>query len=246
MDDVAGLPPEVRAAWGLTSGSRRGVRPELSLERIITAAIVLADGDGLSAASMARVAKQLGFSTMALYRHVGSKEELLAHMQDHALGSPPRDLSDGLDWRDGLTVWARQALAQYLAHPWMLDVPISGPPLMPRNLEWTDWAMGILAGQRLAPFEKLSTLMLILGLVRNEAEMVVDIWEDGEPEPDEEIVYESRLRTVVDADRLPALHALLEEGLFTGATEAAADNVSLDFGLHRILDGIHSLMEERT
>lgn len=68
--------------------ARPDAEPEqgLSVGRIVTAAIELADADGLGAVSMARVATRLGFTTMSLYRHVHSKDELVLH----GSGSPVR------------------------------------------------------------------------------------------------------------------------------------------------------------
>ncbi|MFI1825752.1 TetR/AcrR family transcriptional regulator [Streptomyces sp. NPDC020412] len=62
--------------WG--TGTRRG----LSLERIVRCAVELADTEGLPAVSMRRLAERLGFTTMALYRHVPGKADLLALMRD--------------------------------------------------------------------------------------------------------------------------------------------------------------------
>src|SRR6185312_12323348 len=98
MPDPGSLPDEVALLWGRRAAPRRGPRPTLAV----------ADADGLAAVSMAKVAAELGNSTMALYRHVRSKDELLVLMGDAAIAAPP-DLS-GLDWREGLTTWALSIL----------------------------------------------------------------------------------------------------------------------------------------
>ena len=72
----------------------------LTLQRITRAAIELADADGLAAVSMARVARKCGFTTMALYRHVSSKDELLLLMFNEVIGPAPQ-IPEGLDWADG-------------------------------------------------------------------------------------------------------------------------------------------------
>src|SRR4051794_12946874 len=71
------LPPEVAQLWGRRPVVRRGRRPGLGLEEITRAAVRVADAEGLAAVSMARVAQELGNATIALYRHVGGKDELL-------------------------------------------------------------------------------------------------------------------------------------------------------------------------
>ena len=81
----------------------------LSVEKVVAAAIALADEEGLAAVTMARVAERVGFTTMSLYRHVASKEELVRLMLDSVLGLPPE--FPMLDWRAGLEGWARALLA---------------------------------------------------------------------------------------------------------------------------------------
>ena len=94
------------------------------------AAIELADADGLAAVSMARVAERLGNSTMALYRHVKSKDELLRADVDAALGAPDRRCPKGVDWRDRADLLVgRDVLTAYARHRWYSQLPISGPPV---------------------------------------------------------------------------------------------------------------------
>src|SRR6202012_203739 len=83
------LPASVRAAWGRGDRPTRGPKPGLSLERIVDAGVRVADAEGLARGSMARVAQELGASTMSLYRYVAAKDELLGLMVDAAWGEPP-------------------------------------------------------------------------------------------------------------------------------------------------------------
>ena len=71
----------------------------LSVELVVQAAIELADESGLGAVTMAAVAKRCGFTTMSLYRHVASKDELVRRMLDTTLGTAPALTSSG--WRAG-------------------------------------------------------------------------------------------------------------------------------------------------
>ena len=74
------LPPGLDVLWGVRGKGQPGPKPGLTVDMIVDTAIALADADGLSAVSMANVAKRLGFTTMSLYRYVVSKEELLQLM----------------------------------------------------------------------------------------------------------------------------------------------------------------------
>jgi AcrR family transcriptional regulator len=83
--------------WRPRTDGSRGPKPALTLDGIADAAITVADAEGLAAVSMQRVAADLGFTKMALYRYLPGKAELVALMVERALGGPP-DLT-GQAWR---------------------------------------------------------------------------------------------------------------------------------------------------
>lgn len=241
------LPEGVKAAWA-SAASQRPRRPELNLERIIEAGLRVADADGLAAISMARVAKELGFATMSLYRHLSSKDELLLHLQDASVGPPPTSLSRGLGWREGLAVWERELLSAYLRRSWALSIPIVTPPMMPRSMEWLEWGLQIMSDTALAPMEKVSTTLLLGGYARNEATLLATMRDQVDPEAVDQ-TYQAGLREIVDPERFPALHGLVAAGsLFEFPTDSPTDDgdaFMLDFGLERILDGLEVLISKR-
>ena len=79
------------------------------MELVVAAAVEIADESGLAAVTMAAVAKRCGFTTMSLYRHVASKDELVRRMLDETLGTAPA--LESADWRAGLEQWSRAMLA---------------------------------------------------------------------------------------------------------------------------------------
>ncbi|SFH40743.1 DNA-binding transcriptional regulator, AcrR family [Amycolatopsis regifaucium] len=95
--------------------------PQLTIERIVRAGIEVADAEGLDALSMRRVATDLGASTMALYRHVTSKDELVALMVEAALADAPLPDTPPRDWRHGLERAAYRDWELYHRHPWILS-----------------------------------------------------------------------------------------------------------------------------
>src|SRR5699024_9645568 len=95
-EDVT-LPSGLDLLWGRRERRRRGRKPGLDLETIVSAAIAVADAEGLQAVSMARVAKDLGFTTMSLYRYVENKDELLQLMWNASAEGAPK--ITGADWR---------------------------------------------------------------------------------------------------------------------------------------------------
>src|SRR3954447_25922912 len=114
-DDRPDLPPGLVAAWGAAPRPRRGPKPAHSLAQIVAAAVELADAEGLAAASLPNIAASVGLTTNALYRYVGSKDELLVLLADTGFGPPPA--LGGEDWRSTARAWAHAALDRYRARP---------------------------------------------------------------------------------------------------------------------------------
>ncbi|ONI72055.1 TetR family transcriptional regulator [Kribbella sp. ALI-6-A] len=243
MVEINELPADVALLWGLRDGSRRGPKPSLTVEDITRAAIELADAEGLAAVSMARVAERLGNSTMALYRHVKSKDELLTLMSDAAL-EQPAPMPDDVDWRTGLTFWADNVLTVLRQHRWYAQLPISGPPAGPKNLAWFDAALGALAGTGLSEEGKVGVVMGLMTYVHGQIRLSIDLGEGFAENPDAFKQYGEVLAKVVDRQQLPALARVLDAGVF--ATEIAfddADDQDFDFGLQLFLDGVAGLIE---
>jgi AcrR family transcriptional regulator len=88
---------------------------------IVSAAVRIADADGVDAVSMRRLADELGVATMTPYTHVASKDELLDLMRDAVAAEMllPEPLPE--DWRAALRAIADRTRAAYEAHPWCLD-----------------------------------------------------------------------------------------------------------------------------
>src|SRR5699024_1371169 len=180
--------------------------------------------------------------------NVESKDELLMHMQDAAQGLPDRARSAGADWRQGMEIWALAALESQLEHPWFVEIPVSGPPLMPRGIDWMDWAMSFLNATPLAPIEKVSALLLVSGYMRNEVAMSLSLERGrqarGDTSDHEDQDFLEGMGALITADSHPALASVLGEGFFageSGADVADGDAFMFRFGLDRILDGIERL-----
>jgi AcrR family transcriptional regulator len=238
------LPPGLEAAWGRRREPSRGPRPELSLQRIVGAGVALADSRGIDAVSMSRVAAALGAATMALYRHVRTKEELLLLMVDAALGEPPAGRRGNEGWRSALERWALGHLAALRRRPWMVRVPIGGPPIAPNQVVWFDRGLGCFSGTGLAEVEKLAALQLVDGVVRNQATLEADLRLAAEM-PQSLVAqgiqaYGRSLAGLIDAERFPALSALLAAGVFEQADDSP--DSEFVFGLERVLDGIETFV----
>ncbi|WP_329386318.1 TetR/AcrR family transcriptional regulator [Streptomyces sp. NBC_01351] len=208
--------------------AKESSRSSLSVGGIVEAAIALADAEGLGAVSMQRVAGELGYTAMALYRHVPGKDQLVALMADRAQGAPPGESAQ--EWRAEILNWADAAWEFYLAHPWMLRVATTGAPTGPNELAWFEALLRPLARSGLAAENLVATAMFVSSAVRDLARIATEIAPSGSD-------YGALLARVVSPDRFPTLAALMA----SGAVEAEDDGdvrPALDFGLKLILDGL--------
>jgi AcrR family transcriptional regulator len=117
-------------------------RVPLSRERVLRAAVALADEHGVEAISMRRIAGDLGVVPMALYKHVASKDELLDGMVDVVVGEidPP---ADGTDWKAAVRRRVLSARGALLRHPWASRVIESRTDPTPLVVGYMDSMIGM-------------------------------------------------------------------------------------------------------
>lgn len=231
MDD-SGLSRGIRALWGVADGPRRGPKPSVTIHGIAAVAVDLADSDGLGAVTMAAVATRLQLTTMALYRHVDSRRDLVAVAGDSALGPPPEPAWRS-GWRRQVDNWARAELAQLQAHPWVLDVILEGPPTGPNTIAWMDRGMQAISSTGLDPQSAASALLVVDGFVRSLVTQAIQ-YGDGTG-------WARALVEVVDPGDLPAVSGALDAGAFHDDNKFPSEE-DVDFGLGLILDGIDRLI----
>jgi hypothetical protein len=183
---------------------------------------------------------------MSLYRHVASKDELYAFMMDSAPGEPPA-LDDAAGWRAGLERWARELLAVYQRHPWILQVPLTGPPLEPGQLVWLETALRVLGGTGLPPADKMSVVLMTLSYVRGEAGLQNTLAQAnrdaGLSAEEAEIRYARTVAGLIDAERFPAMTEVFAgDAVGPGPGD---DSEGFGFGLGRLLDGVAAFVRGR-
>ncbi|WP_198663721.1 TetR/AcrR family transcriptional regulator [Jiangella endophytica] len=223
----------IQLLWGLREGPTRGPKPVLSLERIAQAAVDLADAEGLAAVSMQRVAADLDFTKMSLYRYVTGKDELVAAMIDLAVGEPPA-LGElpGTGWRPRIEAWVRLLGQTWEAHPWLPWVTMGDRVMGPNETAWTELLAAVLARTGLTVTERMSLARMLGGHVRT----TMSVSTAG-TQPWVNPRQAALLRE--HADRFPTLRAMLDDDL-----TPPPDN-GRDFGLRLILDGVERLIAAR-
>ncbi|QQQ79738.1 TetR/AcrR family transcriptional regulator C-terminal domain-containing protein [Saccharothrix sp. 6-C] len=241
-----GDPARTLAVLWRTGG--RPARKDLGVDRIVTAAVTLADTEGLAALSMRRVADTLGVGTMSLYTHVPGKAELLDAMVDavHAETPRPEDVPGG--WRGRLTRIARDNRDLLLRHPWLLQVPAGRAVLGPHVIAKYDYELRAVDGIGLTDLEMDSVLTLVLAHVRSAARVTVDAarTRDRTGLTDEQWWHSAAplLARVLDPARYPLATRV---GAAAGQTHGAAydGEHAFTFGLDRVLDGVQALVDRR-
>lgn len=232
--DLDDLPRGIALAWGVAASPQRGPKREMSVERIVEAAVELADAEGLAAVSMAAVAARLGYTPMSLYRYVSAKDDLILLMQESALGAPGPIAGTG--WRERAADFQRAMVAAYLAHPWSVEIRITGVSPTPSSASWMDAGIQVFDGTPLDDDSRLSlmlmlsgsaywTAMVMTGMSKRAAETGSDLDAVGHESDD-------LLARLVTADEYPSLHRAIAAGALSSESDPFA------FALDRMLDGI--------
>lgn len=227
------VPPGLRRLWRVPAATQLGRPAELDVDRVLAAALVLADRDGLPGVTLPKVAEALGVTKMALYRYVGSKDELLTLLADHAMPPPPADDHD--DWRPALRRWAYGNRDVYRRHPWLAQIPFTGPPAGPNAIAWLDAALRALRGTALDWDAKVGIVVLLGGWIRQAGNLANEFAETDRAQAEVEREYGRALVELVDPERFPDAAGMFASGVFEAA---ASDDSDFEFGLDVVLDGV--------
>lgn len=225
------------------SGRRPGPRAGLDVDRIVAAAVELADREGLAAVTMRRLAADLGVGAMTLYTHVPGKGELVDLMYDSVLGEVYPDPPSG-EWRDRLTTVARENWDLFVRHPWAANLGTGRPILGPHLMRKYDLELAAVDGLGLSEVDMDLVITLIGGFVRGSVASLHDQaaaqHSSGLTDDQWWAATEPHVEKVFDAERFPTAARV---GPVAGPELGAGDPArSFEFGLARVLDGIAVLV----
>jgi AcrR family transcriptional regulator len=229
-DDEAGVPAD--GLWLRPERSGRGPAPEYSRSQIAAAAVRLADEGGLAAVSMRRVAGAIGAAPASLYRYLANREELVLLMADRAIGELDFAVERSGDWLADLLAVARQQLALFRRHPWLLDLTGIGPFTMsPSVVDFLEHTITVLAGLDVPSRTKLEAVAMMSGVVslfaRDELAR-----ERGHTSAEGQLATAAFLSRVAAEGRHPHLVTAL------ASAAATPDPVDQDVLFDRVLSGI--------
>ncbi len=212
------------------AGRNAPPRVPLSRERVLAAALALADEGGVEAVSMRRLGQVLGVEAMSLYKHVADKEAILDGIADLVMDEVEVPSPD-LDWRTSIRRSAISAHEAIRRHPWAGLVLESRLNPGPARLRYLDAVVGVLRG---AGFDTPTVARAFMaldshtyGFTMQELAMPFDA--TSAPGVAEEMA------TRVFADIYPNLAAMAELAM------SGAQLLDFEFGLDLLLDGLERL-----
>ena len=209
-----------------------GRREPLTKERVLRAAVDLADREGIDGLSMRRLGQELGVEAMALYRHVRNKDDILDGAIDAVVGEiePPRPTGD---WQHSMRKLALAARQVMLRHPWAPPVIVERPEIGPSTLRHINAVMQILRGAGFS-LEMAHHAIHVLG--SRMLGFTQDPFDDSaDTRPDPETA--ARLAREL-GEHYPYLGELAAAVSHEGGLGGCDDDFEFEFGLELILEGL--------
>ncbi|MEU0135846.1 TetR/AcrR family transcriptional regulator [Streptomyces sp. NPDC006296] len=222
--------------WMRPEKPARGPAPTHTREEIAAVAIKIADSEGLEAASVRNIARNLGAGTMTLYRYLPAKEDLWAVMIDEAAGFEPQEPTG--DLRADLTVLARRRRQNFLRHPWLAPLLATRPVIGPNLLRGMERDLAVIGGCGLGIDDNIDVLNLVYSWVSGAVQAELTEQANAHRSGVDRHSWRMRMK--------PYLVSLLATGEFpylskmTAAAEIAEADEQFESGLAIILDGIEA------
>jgi AcrR family transcriptional regulator len=213
---------------------KQPARAPLTRERVLAAALKMADRDGLEALSMRNLAAALKVEAMSLYNHVAGKDDILDGLQDLVAGEIALP-SPGGDWQVAMRQRAHSAHAALNRHPWATMLFVSRVTIGPNQLRYVDATISALraAGFSWALADHAWTALdaFIYGFTLHKANFPF--------EPAEYAAAAERFLPMIPADRFPGLHGMSVEVI----ARRHSGLHDLEFGLELLLEGLERLRQ---
>jgi len=218
------------------SNEGSAVRAPLTRERVLRAAVALADRDGIDGLSMRRLGQELGVEAMSLYNHVANKEDILDGMVDVIVGEIDPPVA-GVDWRTTLRERVLSARRVMLRHPWASVAVVSRKAPTPTVIEYMDSIARVL---RTGGFSAELTHHAFHVLGSRILGFVQELYDDSE-----QLAGSPEVAAMMEqlTDRYPYLAEMAmvathdDQVVGTGCD----DQVEFEFGLDLLLDGLERL-----
>ena len=128
--------------------ARAEPRARLTRDRVLRAAMDLADEGGIEAVTMRRLARALGVEAMSLYYYAANKDDILTGIVDLVVREIDLPATEG-DWQAAIRASAISAHRVLRRHPWACNLLMSAPRILPGRLRYIDALLSRLGEARL-------------------------------------------------------------------------------------------------
>lgn len=204
----------------------------MSRERVLRAAINIADAQGIESLSMRKLARELGVEAMTLYYYVANKNDLLEGMAD--LVAEQIELPSGdVDWREAIRTRAASAHAVLVRHHWASPLWMR-VMIGPARMRYMDSALGVYRRAGLSPASTELAFHAVENHIVGYALQEVSFPLEADDLADAARAFMEKL----PADDYPHLVEHIQQHL----THEEIESGSFEFGLEQLLDGIERLL----
>lgn len=220
-------------------------RTPLSRQRVLRAAVAIADEGGVGSLTMRRLAENVGAEAMSLYYHVANKEDVLDGIVD-VIAREINDVvnqidlpSKGADWKKAVRQRILSAREVFLRHPWAPRVFETRTNTSPAVLEYFDALLGLL---RDGGFSYDLAHHALHALGSRALGFTQELFDPNDGAAD----AESAAMLKKTADQLPNLVGMMTEIAHDDPDSTLGwcdDQAEFEFGLDLILDGLDRVRE---
>jgi AcrR family transcriptional regulator len=210
-------------------------RAPLTRERVLRAAIALADAGGIDSLSMRKLGDELGVEAMSLYNHVANKDDIRDGIVDLVFSEIALP-SERADWKPGMRKRAISAHEALLRHPWAPSMMQSRTKPGPATLRHHDSVLGSLRNAGFALVMAAHAISVIDGYIYGFALQQINLPLQSREQVAE--VGENILRQL--SGEYPHLAEMITEHAMKPGYDYAQE---FEFGLDLILDGLERLRE---
>jgi AcrR family transcriptional regulator len=221
----------------MTDTGERERRLPLSRDRVLRAAVEVADRGGLGALTMRRLGQELGVEAMSLYKHVANKDEILDGLAEIVVGEIELP-APGEDWRPAMRRRATSARAVFARHSWAASVLESRRNPGPATLRYYDAVIGNLRGAGFPVALAAHAFALLDGFLRGFTGQEQTLSFDT---PAELTEVTGSILASFPAEEYPHLAEMAVEHILKPGYDFADE---FEFGLDLILDGLERLLAE--
>jgi AcrR family transcriptional regulator len=210
-------------------------RLPLSRDRILQAALELADESGIEALTMRKLGQALGFEAMSLYNHVANKDDVLDGILDLVLAETDPPPPEG-DWATAIRTSASSVHQALRRHPWSCSLLMSPGRIRPARLRYMDLLLGRLREAGFSAETTYTAYHVLDGYIFG-----FSLWETSHSYTAEEISkFATIFEDVITPDAYPYLHEHGQQHMEDGPHRAVS---AFEFGLDLVVDGLRKIHE---